>query len=72
MVSRTLLTEQQAAELLTIKVKTLQKWRVCGGGPKFIKLGRAVRYDPDSLLEFVRERTVASTAEEEARRGTDL
>jgi predicted DNA-binding transcriptional regulator AlpA len=71
MVIPTLLTEQQAAEVLTIKVKTLQKWRVCGGGPKFIKLGRAVRYDSHSLLEFVREHTLASTAEKEAHRSAE-
>ena len=69
MVAPTLLTEQQAAQLLTVKVKTLQKWRVCGGGPKFIKLGRVVRYDSNALLEFVREHTVTSTAEDDARRG---
>jgi excisionase family DNA binding protein len=56
-----LLTEQQAAQVLTVKVKTLQAWRVRGGGPKFIKLGRCVRYSRDSLLEFLAECTMAHT-----------
>jgi excisionase family DNA binding protein len=57
-----LLTEQQAAERLTVAVKTLQAWRVRGGGPKFVKLGRSVRYTEQDLEEYVRAHTVAHTA----------
>ncbi len=56
-----LLTEHQAAEILTVKTKTLQAWRVRGGGPKFIKVGACVRYTPDALKEFLATHTVTHT-----------
>jgi hypothetical protein len=62
MASVTLLTEQQAAEVLAIKVKTLQAWRVRGGGPKFVKVGRCVRYTEGDLQEFIVMNTVSHTA----------
>ena len=37
-------TELEAAKYLNVSHRTLQKLRVVGGGPKFIKLGRKVRY----------------------------
>jgi excisionase family DNA binding protein len=56
-----LLTEQQAAQVLTVKEKTLQAWRVRGGGPKFVKLGRCVRYRREDLDKFLDERTMTHT-----------
>jgi excisionase family DNA binding protein len=58
----TLLTEQQAAEFLKIRVKTLQSWRVRGGGPKFVKVGRLVRYRDDDLEQFLAARTFSHTS----------
>jgi predicted DNA-binding transcriptional regulator AlpA len=40
----TLLTETQAAQFLTMSIKTLQAWRARGQGPHFVKIGRSVRY----------------------------
>jgi hypothetical protein len=62
MARRVMMTEGQAAEWLTIKKKTLQAWRVRGGGPKFVKLGRCVRYIESDLEEFVSERTLMHTS----------
>lgn len=39
-----LLTEAQAADFLNLSIRTLQAWRVRGGGPLFVRLGRSVRY----------------------------
>ena len=39
-----LLTVDQAAIYLGLARSTLNKWRCHGGGPTFIKMGRAVRY----------------------------
>lgn len=58
-----LLTEVEAAERLSISVRTLQQWRVVGGGPRFVKLGRAVRYRPDDLAAFVNAGARANTSE---------
>jgi excisionase family DNA binding protein len=40
----TLLTQREAATLLHLSERTLERLRVSGTGPKFIRLGRSVRY----------------------------
>lgn len=50
---RMLLTETEAAEVLSISVRALQTWRVKGGGPTFIKIGRSVRYRQADLESFI-------------------
>jgi hypothetical protein len=62
------LNENQAADFLGVSVRTLQAWRVRGGGPKFCKLGRAVRYQRRELISFQETHTVGSTTEADARR----
>lgn len=48
-----LLTPKQAAERLAIARHTLARWRLEGGGPPFLKLGGAVRYDVGDLDAFL-------------------
>lgn len=60
---RELLTEQQAAALLHVSVKSLQGWRSRGGGPPFVKLGRCVRYALSDLEVFVQEAVRRSTSD---------
>lgn len=55
------LTEQQAAEYLAVSRKTLQSWRYLGGGPKFVKMGAAVRYRLADLNAWMEERTFATS-----------
>jgi hypothetical protein len=59
---RKLVNERVAAELLGLSVRTMQKWRLQGVGPRFLKLGHAVRYDLTDLEEFVGERRCESTS----------
>ena len=59
-----LLTENDAATYLSMAVPTLRKWRVQGGGPVFLKLSRAVRYDMADLDAWIAERRRASTSAE--------
>jgi hypothetical protein len=61
------LNENQAAEFLGISVRTLQAWRVSGGGPRYCKIGRAVRYQRRVLVSFQQEHTVSSTTEVDAK-----
>jgi excisionase family DNA binding protein len=35
---------QEAAERLGLQVSTLANWRWCGRGPRFLRVGRRVRY----------------------------
>lgn len=58
-----MLTETEAAELLNVSVRTLQGWRVRGGGPKFCRYSRLVRYVRADLLAFIEARRVSSTSE---------
>ncbi len=57
-----LLNENQAAERLGLKVKTLQAWRQQGKGPAFIKLGRSVRYNHADLVAFLESNRRTSTS----------
>ncbi len=56
-------TTREAALYLGLAVSTLNKWRCHGGGPQFLKLGRAVRYRKDDLDRFIETRMFGSTAE---------
>ena len=58
-----LLTTPEAARYLGLAVSTLNKWRVYGYGPTFVKLGRAVRYRQDDLDRFLEARARRSTSE---------
>lgn len=49
----TLLDEKAAAERLGLSPRTLQAWRVSGGGPVYRKIGRRVAYAVSDLVVFV-------------------
>lgn len=49
-----LLSEQQVEQFFGLRVRTLQRWRLEGRGPKFRKLeGRLIRYDVRDLDAFI-------------------
>ncbi len=52
------LTEREVANLLGLSVATLRAWRHRGKGPRFLRLGRSVRYLPSDLADFVRASAV--------------
>lgn len=56
-----LVTEDEAADLLKVKPSTLRRWRYSGGGPRFRKIGRLVRYHIGDLQAFVAEASRPST-----------
>lgn len=58
---RRLLTEREAATELSLSIRTLQQWRVRGVGPSFLKLGRAVRYDADTLEAWLADQSRTNT-----------
>ncbi|ADK83488.1 DNA binding domain protein, excisionase family [Desulfarculus baarsii DSM 2075] len=57
------LATPQAAELLGISRKTLEKWRLVGGGPSYCKVGRLVRYTSDDLQAWLDSRRRVSTSD---------
>jgi excisionase family DNA binding protein len=58
-----LLTPAEAAEFLGVSASYLAKARMNGTGPRFIKLGRSVRYRLPDLEDFLRTRSRTSTSE---------
>jgi helix-turn-helix protein len=48
-----LITEGEAASILRVSLTSLRRWRRQGSGPVYRKLGRAVRYRPEDLADFV-------------------
>jgi len=58
-----LLNEKAAAEILGLSPRTLQRWRVTGGGPVYRKIGAtAVRYDERDLAAFAEAGARTSTS----------
>lgn len=62
------LTEREVAYLLGLSVATLRAWRHRGQGPRFLRLGRAVRYLPADLETFVRASVVEGGTDRAGRR----
>jgi predicted DNA-binding transcriptional regulator AlpA len=52
------LTEREVAGRLGLSVATLRAWRFRGKGPRFLRLGRSVRYLPADIDDFVRASVV--------------
>ena len=60
----TLLTVEDAASHLKISKHTLNRWRVTGEGPPFIKYGpRLVRYLVSALDAWALDRLYANTSQ---------
>lgn len=57
-----LLRVGQAADLLCVSASTLNKWRVVGGGPEFLKLGRRILYRRDTLEKFISSKAKPHTS----------
>lgn len=51
----------QAAEYLGLQKSTLEAWRSRGGGPRFARLGRAIRYRKVDLDSWVEARLCENT-----------
>ncbi|MGW0230896.1 helix-turn-helix transcriptional regulator [Actinopolymorpha singaporensis] len=47
------------SEFLGIPVATLYRWRCTGSGPKSIRIGKHLRYDPVEVYAWVREQQAA-------------
>jgi len=63
--NQTFLDSDQAAEYLGLKRTTLEAWRCRGGGPRFAKLGRAVRYRKTDLDDWIESRMRENTISDE-------
>ena len=48
-----LISEQDLAEQLKLDPDTLRRWRNEGGGPAFVRLGRVIRYDENTVATWL-------------------
>lgn len=51
-----LLNEREVAALLGVSTATIRRWRLLSVGPKFLKLGAAVRYREEDLSRWLESR----------------
>ena len=58
-----LLTQHDAAEALQVSVRTLERLRVTGNGPAYVKTNRLVRYRQADLDMWIADRVRHSTSE---------
>jgi hypothetical protein len=66
MSSETYPTAREAAEYVRSAESTLAKLRLSGGGPKFCRIGRAIRYrkvDPDGWMTRTRVQSTSDDGE---------
>lgn len=57
-----LLAPAAVAEILVVTERTLERWRMTGEGPRFVKLSRStVRYAADDVAKFVSQRLRRNT-----------
>jgi hypothetical protein len=59
----TVLDTRAAADFLGVSARTLEGFRVRGGGPRFVKIGGAVRYRLASLEEYLSQQERSSTSD---------
>ncbi|GAA3941977.1 helix-turn-helix domain-containing protein [Microbacterium soli] len=48
-----LATRRQVAEYTQTSIPTLARWAAEGKGPKFVRLGGAVRYKRDNVIAWI-------------------
>jgi predicted DNA-binding transcriptional regulator AlpA len=59
-----LLQPVDVARLLKVSLSWLAKSRLSGTGPRFVKVGRAVRYAESAVRDFIKSRQRNSTSED--------
>lgn len=58
----TLWNEHQFAEYLGKTVRTVQSLRYHGTGPRFVKFGKSVRYEPKDIFQWIDANKTKSTS----------
>ncbi len=56
-----ILSTEEASKYLKVSVHTLNRWRSQKKGPAFIKMGRYVKYNKDSLDSFLKSHEIDPT-----------
>ena len=51
-----LLNEYDVARITGLSVASVRRWRLLRQGPKYLKIGAAVRYKPDDITAWLESR----------------
>ena len=51
-----LLNERDVASITGLSVASIRRWRLLKHGPKYIKIGAAVRYKPEDVSAWLQSR----------------
>ena len=66
----TLLTGREAALVLRLSERTIERMRVSGKGPRFVRIdNHSIRYREQDLEAYIAARVVSSTSEREGQHG---
>lgn len=60
---QTILDQKRVASLLGISTRTLERYRVSGTGPRYVKLGKLVRYLKTDIDAWIEQNISGSTAQ---------
>jgi len=55
-----LMTQAEVSNRLKVDPRTLGRWRSSGEGPRYVRLGRGVRYEADELEAWISDRKAKS------------
>lgn len=64
--TETYLTQDEAAKVLRLSNRTLERYRILGTGPRFIRAGRRILYRSTDLTAWTEENTFSSVSEADA------
>jgi predicted DNA-binding transcriptional regulator AlpA len=53
---QTLLNEHDVARITRLSVASIRRWRLLRQGPKYLKIGAAVRYKPEDVSAWLESR----------------
>jgi len=64
-----LISERDAADYLSVSMRTLQGWRLKGGGPPYVKVGtKSIRYRRRDLATWTEAHVRAHTSDDGSNR----
>lgn len=59
-----MMRETEVADVLGVSRRTLQGWRWRGGGPPYLRIGSAVRYEPAAVRAWLDAQRRTSTSDD--------
>ena len=62
-----LLNEHDVARITGLSVASVRRWRLLRQGPKYLKIGAAVRYKPEDVAAWIASRPSGGEHQPEAR-----